>query len=62
MSYAIKQLEETLERTVKKIERFKIDIEDYGNDLQVTIKDLASAEQAAVELKEAITQLKGETK
>lgn len=62
MSYAIKQLEETLERTVQKIERFKIDIEDYGNDLQVTIKDLASAEQAAKELEEAITQLKGETK
>lgn len=62
MSYAIKQLEETLERTVKKINQFKIDIEDYGNDLQVTIKDLASAEQAATELEEAITQLKGETK
>lgn len=62
MSYAIKKLEETLENTLNKIDRFKIDIEDYGNDLQVTIKDLASAEQAATELKEAITQLKGETK
>jgi hypothetical protein len=60
MSYAIKKLEEVLVSTVKKIERFKFDIEDYGNDLNITVRDLALAEKAAKELEEAISKLKGE--
>jgi cell division protein FtsB len=62
MSYAVKQLEEKLEYTHKRIQQLEIDVEDYENDKQVCIKDLARAEEAKSDLIEAITKLKGETK
>jgi hypothetical protein len=62
MFYAVKQLEEKLEYTHKRIQQLEIDVEDYENDKQMSIRNLAHAEEAKNDLIEAITKLKGETK